>query len=160
MWLANLGKGMLLSVEQAFVRRDETRPPLKTPVWEATCNANSKKIINSLCKSLTAVASQGKVKNFAHPTWWCWLTVNMCCFKVDLKILRRIEGNHTHWTDKSLVKSKYSHITSHHLILPRSVSHYIGVRRISILRSILVNKGSLKYAIFCINHFGLKYIQS
>ena len=110
MWLAKLGKGMLLSVEQAFVRRDKIRAPLKTPAWEATCNANSKKIINSLCKSLTAVASWGKVKNFAHPTWWCWLTVNMCCFKVDLKILRRIEGNHTHWTDKSLIKSKYSHI--------------------------------------------------
>ena len=161
MWLAKLGKGMLFLVEQAFVRRDVTQAPLKTPAdVGGYMQCKFQKIINSLCKSPTAVASQGKVKNFAHPTWWCWLTVNMCCFKVDLKILRRIEGNHTHWTDKSLVKSKYSHTTSHHLILPRSVSHYIGVRRISILRSILVNKGSLKYAIFCIIHFGLKYIQS
>ena len=27
---------MLFSVEQAFVGRDETRAPLKTPAWEAT----------------------------------------------------------------------------------------------------------------------------
>ena len=26
---------MLFSVEQAFVGRDEKRPPLKTPAWEA-----------------------------------------------------------------------------------------------------------------------------
>ena len=31
-WLARLGKGMLSSVEQAFVGRDERRAPLKTPV--------------------------------------------------------------------------------------------------------------------------------
>ena len=29
-------KGMLPSVEQAFVGRDETRAPLKTPAWEAS----------------------------------------------------------------------------------------------------------------------------
>jgi len=58
----------LFSVEQAFVRRDKIQAPLKMPAWEATCDANSKKIINSLSKSLAAVASQGKVKkNFAHP---------------------------------------------------------------------------------------------
>ena len=33
--LAKLGKGMLSSVEQAFVGRDEKRAPLKMPVWEA-----------------------------------------------------------------------------------------------------------------------------
>ena len=36
MWLAKLGKGMLFSVEQAFVERDERRAALKMPVWEAT----------------------------------------------------------------------------------------------------------------------------
>ena len=35
MWLAKLGKGMLFSVEQAFVGREEKRAPLKTPAWEA-----------------------------------------------------------------------------------------------------------------------------
>ena len=30
-----LGKGMLLSVEQAFVGRDAIRAPLKTSAWEA-----------------------------------------------------------------------------------------------------------------------------
>ena len=34
--LAKLGKGMLFSVEQAFVGRDEIGAPLKTPAWEAT----------------------------------------------------------------------------------------------------------------------------
>ena len=32
----NDGKGMLSSVEQAFVGREEIRAPLKTPAWEAT----------------------------------------------------------------------------------------------------------------------------
>ena len=36
MWLAKCGKGMLSSVEQAFVGREEIRAPLKTPAWEAT----------------------------------------------------------------------------------------------------------------------------
>ena len=36
MCLAKLGKGMLSSVEQAFVGRDEKRASLKTPAWEAT----------------------------------------------------------------------------------------------------------------------------
>ena len=31
----NNGKGMLFSVEQAFVGRDEIRASLKTPAWEA-----------------------------------------------------------------------------------------------------------------------------
>ena len=30
------GKGMLFSVQQAFVGRDEIRAPLKTSAWEAT----------------------------------------------------------------------------------------------------------------------------
>ena len=29
-------KGMLFSVEQAFVGKDEKRAPLKTPAWEAS----------------------------------------------------------------------------------------------------------------------------
>ena len=32
----NNGKGMLSSVEQAFVGREEIRAPLKMPAWEAT----------------------------------------------------------------------------------------------------------------------------
>ena len=35
MRLAMHGKGMLSSVEQVFVGRDEKRAPLKTPAWEA-----------------------------------------------------------------------------------------------------------------------------
>ena len=35
MWLAKHGKGMLSSVEQAFVGRDEKRASLKSPAWEA-----------------------------------------------------------------------------------------------------------------------------
>ena len=36
MWLqAKLGKGMLFSVEQAFVGRDKIQAPLKTTAWEA-----------------------------------------------------------------------------------------------------------------------------
>ena len=35
MWLAKVGKGMLFSIEQAFVRSDEIRAPLKTSAWEA-----------------------------------------------------------------------------------------------------------------------------
>ena len=38
MWLAKLGKGMLFTVEQAFVGTDERQAPLKTPAWEATPN--------------------------------------------------------------------------------------------------------------------------
>ena len=34
----NNGKGMLFSVEQAFVGRDEKQALLKTPAWEATLN--------------------------------------------------------------------------------------------------------------------------
>ena len=41
-WLAKRGKGMLSSVEQAFVGRDETRAPLKTPAWEARVEHNKK----------------------------------------------------------------------------------------------------------------------
>jgi len=36
--LAKLGKGMLFSVEQAFLGRDEKQAPLKTPAWEANQN--------------------------------------------------------------------------------------------------------------------------
>ena len=36
MRLAKLGKGMLFSVEQAFVGREEIRAPLKTLEWEAS----------------------------------------------------------------------------------------------------------------------------
>ena len=35
----NNGKGMLSSVEQAFVGREEIRAPLKTPACEAICTA-------------------------------------------------------------------------------------------------------------------------
>ena len=33
--MATIGKGMLFSVEQAFVAWDEIRAPLKAPAWEA-----------------------------------------------------------------------------------------------------------------------------
>ena len=48
MWFAKHGKGMLSSVEQAFVGRDEKRAPLRKPAWEAmflgTGNCSSKMI--------------------------------------------------------------------------------------------------------------------
>ena len=34
MCLAKLGKGMLCSVEQALVGRDEKQAPLETPAWD------------------------------------------------------------------------------------------------------------------------------
>ena len=42
--MAKLGKGMLFSLEQAFVGRDERRAPLKTYAWEATQLLASSKI--------------------------------------------------------------------------------------------------------------------
>ena len=38
-----LTKGMLFSVEQAFVGREEMRAPLKTPAWEAISKREGKK---------------------------------------------------------------------------------------------------------------------
>ena len=40
MCLAKLGKGMLSSVEQVFVGRDERQAPLKAPAWEASTSLN------------------------------------------------------------------------------------------------------------------------
>ena len=40
--MSKLGKGMLFSVEQAFVGRDERRAPLETPMWEARLSDDSK----------------------------------------------------------------------------------------------------------------------
>jgi len=48
MLLAKHGKGMLSSVEQAFVGRDEKRAPLKTPAWEATAIGTVSKLDSKL----------------------------------------------------------------------------------------------------------------
>ena len=45
----NNGKGMLSSVEQAFVGREEIRAPLKTPAWEATLDPNRRILTISDC---------------------------------------------------------------------------------------------------------------
>lgn len=59
---------MLFLAEQAFVRRDETRAPLKMPAdMGGYMRCKFQKIINSLCKSLTAVASQEKLKTLLTP---------------------------------------------------------------------------------------------
>ena len=42
----NNGKGMLSSVEQAFVGREEIRAPLKTPAWEARSTADNANILD------------------------------------------------------------------------------------------------------------------
>ena len=42
MWLANNGKGILFSVKQAFVGRDDIWAPLKTSAWEARPKQRSK----------------------------------------------------------------------------------------------------------------------
>ena len=39
--MAKLGKGMLFSVEQAFLGRDEIRAPLKMPVLEGSSTGSS-----------------------------------------------------------------------------------------------------------------------
>ena len=39
--MAKLGKGMLFSVEQAFLGRDEIRVPLKMPVLEGSSTGSS-----------------------------------------------------------------------------------------------------------------------
>ena len=39
--------------------------------------------------------------NHSHPTGW--FAVNMCCFKMDLKTLWRIQRDHTYWTDETLM---------------------------------------------------------
>ena len=49
----NNGKGMLSSVEQAFVGREEIRAALKTPAWEASgsvakCRLFSQDMISSV----------------------------------------------------------------------------------------------------------------
>ena len=68
MWLAKLGKGMLSSVEQVFVGRDEGWAPLKTPVWEAVGNP---RITNDiLCSTYSKIyrasdISRKKKQNFA-----------------------------------------------------------------------------------------------
>ena len=49
MWLAKHGTGMWSSVEQAFVGRDEKRPPRKTPAWAASLQ--SKRDKNNCSKS-------------------------------------------------------------------------------------------------------------
>ena len=48
MSLAKLGKGMSFSVEQAFVGRDKTRAPLKSPAWEATTCKQQPKMLNNV----------------------------------------------------------------------------------------------------------------
>ena len=44
----NNGKGILFSVEQVFVGRDEKQARLKTPAWEAKPNTDSTKL-NTVC---------------------------------------------------------------------------------------------------------------
>ena len=51
MWLAKHGKGMLSSVEQAFVGRDEKRAPLKTPAWEASSNLKRDRVRHLLVQT-------------------------------------------------------------------------------------------------------------
>ena len=48
MSLAKLGKGMSFLVKQAFVGRDETRAPLKSPAWEATTCKQQPKMLNNV----------------------------------------------------------------------------------------------------------------
>ena len=48
---------MLFSAEQAFVGRDETRAPLKTPAWEVTLISDNQSI-----KKITSSSPLRKVK--------------------------------------------------------------------------------------------------
>ena len=41
---------MLFSVDQAFVRRDEKRAPLKTPAWEAILSPTHYKVFRKVLK--------------------------------------------------------------------------------------------------------------
>ena len=69
---------MLFSVEQAFVGRDETRAPLKTPAWEANTFLDFPEIHTSLLSSALKMFFYRCAKT-TSPTFY-----SICClhFKV------------------------------------------------------------------------------
>ena len=62
----NNGKGMLSSVEQAFVGREEKRAPLKTPAWEARLLAAS--LVSEWFRTDFTVVSYSFPNRLAHIT--------------------------------------------------------------------------------------------
>ena len=70
---------MLFSVEQAFVGRDETRAPLKTPAWEAI---NTFLDFSEIHTSLLSSALKMFFYRCAKTTWATFYSI--CClhFKV------------------------------------------------------------------------------
>ena len=57
---------MLFSVEQAFVGRDETRAPLKTPAWEAKQSVKNQfnKHFPALPPNLTGTVFKGTTAHY------------------------------------------------------------------------------------------------
>ena len=61
--MAKGGKGMLSSVEQVFVGREEIRAPLKTPAWEAN-STHAWRIISEMSRATEITTSRpGDVTN-------------------------------------------------------------------------------------------------
>ena len=67
MRLAKLGRGMLSSVEQAFVGRDEKRAPLKTPAWEARAARNRWAMMTFLLFAPASMKWLGRRKDRTSP---------------------------------------------------------------------------------------------
>ena len=72
MWSANNGKGMLFSVTQAFVGRDEIRAPLKTSAWKARPKQRSKICGISQRMILCNQFSFGNVCWQSLNVWYSW----------------------------------------------------------------------------------------
>ena len=86
-WLAKHGKGMLSSVEQAIVGRDEKRAPLKTPAWEARASGEPWLMI------IMKKAKRIKPKKYCH-----WFIMSHA----------RGKKNYKSTMSNSLVKSKFA----------------------------------------------------
>ena len=77
--MAKLGKGMLFSVEQAFVGREEIRAPLKTPAWEA---------IMTDAPLICALIALHNGKLFCYQSgliieWFCLICFSIYCLFLD-----------------------------------------------------------------------------
>ena len=71
------GKGMLSSVEQAFVGRDEIWAPLKTPAWEASCLAAHIISLTHAATSFLLIHPKSGVPNSPHLLFQSLLVIIM-----------------------------------------------------------------------------------
>ena len=72
MCLAKLGKGMLFSVKQVFVGRNEVPAPLKMPAWEAVCaeDLNNFVLFTSSGVAVRKMSSKPKESDEAFDARW------------------------------------------------------------------------------------------